>query len=63
MHLVFHINVLVAVEPTAAREITPATTIFILRAICRSLTMKIGRMPNVQSANEFRADLHFIKTR
>lgn len=39
----------------------PLTMTFTRRFICRSFTTKIGRIPNVQSANEFSADTAYVK--
>lgn len=45
----------------AAKPITPLMMIFARRFICRSLTTKIGRIPNVQSATEFNAETTYVK--
>ena len=45
----------------AAKPMIPLTMTFTRRFICRSFTTKIGRIPNVQSANEFSADTAYVK--
>lgn len=45
----------------AAKPIIALTITFTRRFICRSLTMKMGSRPKVQSANEFNAETTYVK--